>query len=124
MVGLMAKIPVGHMKAGMVVRAAVTDRHGRRLIAEGTELTERHVRALTMWGVPFVDIEGPGPENDELESIPPQALDAARLEVDEIFALTDRSDTTDPLIEGLLDIALLRHARKHAVLMQNGAARG
>jgi hypothetical protein len=112
----MAKIPVGHVKAGMVVRSAVTDRHGRRLIGEGTELTDRHVGALGMWGVPFVDVEGVEPEN-ELETIPPQALEAAREEVDEIFALTD---TSHPLIEGLFDIALTRRAKKHAMLMGNG----
>ena len=104
----------------MVVRSAVTDRHGRRLIGEGTELTERHVGALTMWGVPFVDIDGEEPEN-ELESIPPQALAAAREALDEEFALTDREH---PLIEGLFDIALVRRARKLAAPLRNGGDHG
>jgi hypothetical protein len=116
----MAKIPVGHVKVGMIVASAVTDRHGRRLIGEGTELTERHVGALTMWGVPWVEVEGAEPE-DEMEDIPPQAVEAARQEIDESFSLTDRSH---PLIEGLFDIALARRARKHAGLMQNGAHHG
>ncbi len=113
----MAKIPVGHVAAGMIVRSAVTDRNGRRLIGEGTALTERHVGALSMWGVPWVDVEGVD-EEIEMEDLPPQALESARLETDEIFALTDRSH---PLMECLFDLALARRARRHAGLMRNGA---
>jgi hypothetical protein len=112
----MAKIPVGQVKVGMIVRSAVADRHGRRLIGEGTELTERHVGALSMWGVPWVDVEGAEVEN-EMDDIPPEAVDSARKEIDEVFSFTDKSH---PLIEGLIDIALSRMARKHAGLMRNG----
>lgn len=115
----MGKIPVGRVKAGMVVRHAVTDRHGRRLIAAGTELTDRHVGALTMWGVPWVDVEGADSET-EIAEVPPQAVDAARREIEDKFSLADRSH---PLIQGLFDIALSRSAHKHAALMKNGTHR-
>lgn len=89
----------------MVLAAAVTDRRGRRLIPAEVELTERHIQALQMWGVPHVEVEGDSPDEPLATTLAPEVEERIRAEVDERFGDADRSH---PFTSTLYDWAVNR----------------
>lgn len=52
----MSKIKVRDLQVGMTLIADVCDPNGRFLLGEGCELGEKHIKALTAWGVISVEI--------------------------------------------------------------------
>ena len=92
-------------RPGMVLAAPVTDRRGRLLISAETSLTERHVQALCMWGVPHIEIEGDEPLDDPQPAADPEAVAAIEQDVDARF----RNVALDhPFVAGLRQYALTR----------------
>lgn len=57
------------LQPGMKLARKVEDRQGRLLMAAGTELTDRHIRSLRLWGITAVDVEGDEPENTSKSEI-------------------------------------------------------
>jgi len=55
----MGVVDLADVRAGMVLHADVVQSEDRLLIAAGTELTEKHLRMLSMWGVVEVDVVMP-----------------------------------------------------------------
>jgi hypothetical protein len=107
--GFVALITVEQAEVGMVLVADVTDQRGRLLIPAGKDLSERHVNALPMWGVTHIEVEGDGPEGaDETpETAEPWAIARAEEELEERFALANRSH---PVVKELADICVRRRA--------------
>ncbi len=107
----MAVLPVEKAEAGMVLAGEVRDRRGRLLVPAGQVLEEKHIHALELWGVTHVEVEGePGEELEEAEEeVEPWAVDAARADLEPLFAHADRSH---PAVEELFRICLLRRARE------------
>lgn len=60
----MAEMQLSDLAPGMRVQTDVQDAHGRVLIEAGKALTQRHLRALKIWGIPAVQVEGDGPAPD------------------------------------------------------------
>lgn len=102
----MGLVTADRAQPGMVLAADVTDRRGRRLIPAAVELTERHVQALRMWGVPQIEIEGDGPEAPAQTALPPEEEERLRSEVDERFGDANR----DHPFTGALYECAVKHA--------------
>ena len=65
------------LQTGMVTSEDVVDRHGRVLIPKGSELSEKHLRSLKIWGVAMVHIEETedgGNSSSTLDILPPEIL--------------------------------------------------
>lgn len=92
----------------MVLARDVVDGRGRLLIPAGNELTERHVAALRMWGIPYIDVEGDDVVEDGSASLAPELLEAAERLVAERFAI---AGSQGPFLERLRAQAVIRTAR-------------
>ena len=101
-------VSVEQVTQGMVLAGPVVDRRGRLLIPAGKSLTDRHVGALKMWGIPHVEIEGEGGEDDNPSPVEPHLLEQARAELEPFFA---RTNGEHPFIGLLFDYCTLRRAR-------------
>ena len=114
----MSKINLDAITVGMILAADVKERSGRVLLRAGTELTERHLNIFKTWGVTEAEIESVGQDEAAVNAaaqvtsqIDPQALEKAEKYVDELFALTDK---TQPPVRELMRICTLRKARSFA----------
>ena len=99
----MALVTGDQMRSGMVVATGVTDRRGRLLIPAGSELNERHIQALRMWGVTHVEVEGDEFEDDSPVADDPRVAAAAEAAVDSILK---HNDPTHPFIAVLRTTAV------------------
>lgn len=62
----MAKIKVKKLQSGMTLAADVCDPNGRFLMGSGCELSDKHLKALSAWGVISVEInESDMPEGQQ-----------------------------------------------------------
>ena len=105
----MAVVSVERAQPGMVLAAEVVDRKGRRLIPAEAELTERHVQALKMWGIPHIEIEGEA-EDDSLPTVSPEVEQKLRQEVEERFG---SAETSHPFLAALVTFATERSIHAH-----------
>lgn len=103
----MATIDVSLAEAGMILAADVVDKRGRLLIPAGKELSERHVGALSQWGVDRIEVEGDGPEGAGGGEVEPWAVDQAAAEVDLLFSRVNRDH---PMMAALADACVQRKA--------------
>jgi len=104
----MALVSLENAHPGMTLAADVLDRRGRLLIPEGTDLTERHLGALRMWGVGHVEIAGSDAGEDSAGPIPPALLARAEEETAELFRNAGESHA---FLDALRDLATQRRAR-------------
>lgn len=108
----MAWVLVDQAKPGMALAEPVKDRMGRLLIPAGAELSERHVNALSAWGVEGIEIESDEAPEPEVE-ISPEIEAAARAELRGVFA---HAGVDHPFVEALFDLAVARRA--HALALE------
>jgi hypothetical protein len=89
------------IQPGMILNNNLKDRSGRILLGEGTEITEKHLRILKMWGVLEADIQGVERESVmQKVNIPfdPALQEEVETELNQQFRHTDRQH---PLISEL-----------------------
>ncbi len=93
----------------MVLAEAVTDRRGRLLMPAGRALEEKHLRALPMWGVDQIEIEGEEPrgEPERETELAPWAVARAGEEVGNLFL---HANTAHPVMKELHALRLQRRA--------------
>lgn len=104
----MAHLSLDQARVGMVLAADVKDRRGRLLVPAGRELSERHLEALRMWGVPAVEIDGDDGEGDDVAPIDPEIEARARADVDDLFV---HAAEAHPFVDVLRKLAVERQAR-------------
>lgn len=94
------------LREGMVVGRDVIDRLGRRLIAAGVTLTDRHLKAFRTWGIASVEVV-----TDDAE--PAAVVDDARRQAvaAELAPLFRRVDRGHPVMAALFDACVTRRAR-------------
>jgi hypothetical protein len=111
----MKRVPVDQLQVGMALSADVLDRSGRLLLPAQTVLTERHLRALRIWGVPELPVStGPA------EELPAEPVEP-KLEPDELASLEAElkqrfrhTDLGHPFVAELFRQCLARRARAAA----------
>jgi hypothetical protein len=96
----------------MALAAPVKDRMGRLLIPAGAELSERHVGALSAWGIEGIEIEADEAPEPEVE-ISPEIEAAARAELQFRF---QHAGSDHAFVTALLELAVTRRA--HALALQ------
>ncbi len=105
----MRTVACSALEPGAILAESVKDAAGKLLIAAGTELTPRHLRALQMWGLHEVSIVG---HPDAAEGEQPSAFTA-----EELAAATARAERVfnacgheHPLLEVLFSACVQRIA--------------
>ncbi len=101
----------------MVLAENVSDLQGRLLVPEGTALTERHLRAFQMLGIPCLKVRGAGEEEAVAPVISPELRAAATTRLRERM---QHQDLTHPAIIEIMQFAIEREAR----LMASGERPG
>ncbi|HBF33724.1 TPA: phosphohydrolase [Candidatus Sumerlaeota bacterium] len=98
---------------GMVTAEEVKDVRGRILIAAGAVLEEKHLRALKMWGVTTVSIEGEDEETqaeEQEERLDPAMMERVRGYANEMF-LQNYENREFPMFKTLFILSVKRLAR-------------
>ncbi len=106
--------PVDDLVAGMVIAEEVRDQQGRLLMPAGTALTDRHLRAFSLWGIMTIRVRGEGGADAEeapLELTPEQVAEAEAI----VRARFPVADLDHPFVAELLRLAALREARRLAL---------
>ncbi|MBK6421160.1 MAG: hypothetical protein IPI38_05825 [Gemmatimonadetes bacterium] len=106
--------PVDDLVAGMVIAEEVRDQQGRLLMPAGTALTDRHLRAFSLWGIMTIRVRGEGGADAEeapLELTPEQVAEAEAI----VRARFPVADLDHPFMAELLRLAALREARRLAL---------
>jgi hypothetical protein len=99
-------VAVDDLQPGMPVAEDVFDQQGRMLMAAGTELTERHLRACQLWGISGIRVRAEGLPAEAAGREPtPEQYAAAEAETQQRFRNTDR---THPLMVELVRLCILR----------------
>lgn len=104
-------VGVEDLAPGMVLAENVNDAQGRLLVPQGTELTDRHLRAFQLWGILGVRVRGPEGEEPPAPPISPECLAEAEARVRARFCT---SPLAHPVLAELLRICTLREAGRLA----------
>jgi HD-like signal output (HDOD) protein len=110
----MGRVSQKDLQPGMKLAHSLEDRSGRLLMTTGTELTERHIRSLKLWGIMMVDIEGDDGESAASGSSAPlgvETLAQAKALTAEAFR-HNLALSAHPLIKELMSIYMTRMARE------------
>lgn len=108
----MGLIRTENLEPGMVLAEDVLDSNGWLLLTAGTKLTSSHIRNFVTREVVLVGIEGVSQESvdqQKLASLDPQELQKLQ---DENEARFRHNDLTDPFIEEVARLALIRRVAK------------
>jgi len=108
----LATLTLDQARPGMMLAAEVFDRRGRLLMRPDTELTEKHLESLRMWGVTHVDVDVADDEPELVEQLDPEVVAEVEAELDELFA---NAGPPHPFLDGL------REAARAAALHKAGA---
>ena len=95
----MAKIKVKELKLGMTLEKDVCDPNGRFLLGEGCVLTDKHLTALSAWGVVSVEIISSDVPDIEKFTLSPEIAMVIEEQVNSRFK---HNDENDPFIKELL----------------------
>jgi len=112
-------VSIEQVTTGMVLAGPVVDRRGRLLIPAGKSLTDKHLGALKMWGIPHVEIEGDDVEDDSTSPIEPHLLEEARAQLAPFFVRVNREH---PFAGLLFDYCTIRRARNDQKQNQEAGA--
>ncbi len=110
----MPHIAVKDLYVGACTSHEICDRNDRILIPKGTELTEKHIRVLKVWGIHDVhivstDAHSSGSTTSVSEATPEIFLRQAIAAEAPRFHL---NNTKDPFVKELLNQTVLRHAQE------------
>lgn len=105
----MARIMLDQVQIGMVLEQPVTNSNGRVMIPAGCELSEKHIKAMKMWGVVDVSVKGGEAEATPGTDIGATELESAKAALADLFRHTDLAN---PVMAEIFKQAVLCHARK------------
>lgn len=94
------------LQPGMVVAADIQDPNGRLIVPAGTTLTDRHIKALKMWGIGQVNIAGEAKESgsEQAVTIDPAIAEAAKNYVKALYRLHG-DEVNHPLLNKLVRLS-------------------
>ena len=107
----MGAINLENIQPGMILARDAKDHSGRVLLAAGSQITEKHLRVLRIWGVSEAEIQGVDQEDisDQTASqTDPALLQAAEQNMQELFVFSDK---THPAIVELMRLGVVRALR-------------
>lgn len=102
----MAKVLLDNIETGMELKSDVVDRQGRVLLKAGVELSEKHLRVFSTWGVLEIEIVG-GADAEEVKKVySPELVVEAKQYLDKLF---QHNDLTHPVIQKLTDYCQIQY---------------
>lgn len=102
----MATLNLEDLEPGMVLAEDAKHHNGRVLLRAGTELTEKHIKIFTTWGLTEANIEGVSKDTLDAQAtqdIDPEILAQAEKHIADRFRHTD---PTHPAVEELMRICI------------------
>ncbi len=108
------EVNVDDLKIGMILHSDLLDSRGRFLLGRGSQIEEKHIRVMKIWGITAADVEGVNKESinkEALAQIDPTILKEARSWVDSIFSCSDKSHEA---LEELKRLCIIRISEKLA----------
>jgi hypothetical protein len=111
----MGAINLENIRPGMVLARDTKDPNGRVLLVSGTELTEKHLRVLKIWGVSEAEIQGIDQEDvvaQAASQVDPVSLKNAEASAAKLFAYSDKSHPAVAELKRLTVQRFLRAASK------------
>lgn len=90
----MARLPLDQLTVGMVLAEPLKNANGSVMLPPGSAITEKHIRAMRMWGVLDIDIQGEAAPTPNERMAPENAsgLAKAQAELKSLFAFADLND--------------------------------
>lgn len=114
----MQVISIENIVPGMKTAEDVKDARGRVLIPAGADLEDKHIRALKMWGVLSVTVEGgddkPAGAAEPETQLTPEDLERIRSYVNEMFSL-NYHNRENPMFKTLFILCVKRLAKKRII---------
>jgi HD-like signal output (HDOD) protein len=109
----MAQLSSADLQVGMKTARDVKDQQGRLLIPAGTSLTEKHLRAMKLWGIAVAHIEDEGGAGATgiKAAFSAEILDQAGTETERLFA-NNAANRDHPVFQPLFDHCLAKTARR------------
>jgi len=104
----MGIITTADIRAGMVLAADVKDRSGRVLLSADTEITEKQIRILKMWGITEADVNGVAPAVGGAGPLPGADADALARAEEETGMLFAHANAEHPAVKELMRLAVAR----------------
>jgi len=107
----MARIMLDQAQPGMILAQPVSNTNGRVLLPAGCEISDKHIKAMKMWGIVDLCVKG-GDENDngQTHAVSPEKLEAAKASLAEVFK---HANTGTPIMDAIYVAAIAYHARTH-----------
>lgn len=105
----MTKLMIDALTPGAILDEAVKNANGTVLIPAGAELSEKHIRALKMWGIVAVSVKSTADNADgDAAAVSPVSLEKAKAELEDVFAL---ANIEHPVMAEIFKQSAIRHAR-------------
>ena len=111
----MKRLSVNELEPGAELAEDARDASGRKLVAMGTQITQRHIRAFKIWDVKDVAIVSDDDDarpTDPLRRMTPALWDEARSRTDTRFRMADLSS---PVMRTLFELGLKQTGRHVAM---------
>ena len=109
----MGKVSIQNLQVGLKLASPVVDIYGNTLIAQGSELAEKHLRLLKTWGIIEVNIVEPRAADDPLEEqLDPETL---RLCQEELAPLFKKANLEYPAMQELFRQSVWLRAKRKAI---------
>ncbi|NOZ11874.1 MAG: hypothetical protein GXP09_12665 [Gammaproteobacteria bacterium] len=107
----MAQVTLDNLVVGMIIASDVCDRSGRRLLATGTNLTNKHLLTLRSWGIPTIEIAG---EDIDRQDPATGSIDPALRSIleEEVGRRFKRMDLSHPAVSTLFEMCIERMAKE------------
>ena len=108
----MLTVRSGETKPGMIAAQDILDSNGRLIVPQGTKLTEKHIQALKMWGIPSIQVEtgeaAPGPAT---RPAAPAVSIAAAIRTKQLFKF-NADKVSNPFVASLTRLTYARLSDK------------
>ncbi len=108
----MTRVLLDDLEPGMILEDAVKNANGSVLLAAGATLTEKHIRAMKMWGIIDIGIKGGGDSNaSDGDDIDPALIEKAKSDLSPMFI---HANLEHPIMDEIFTQAVTRHARNRS----------
>lgn len=105
----MVKLMIDELTPGMTLEEAVKNANGTVLIPSEVDLSEKHIRALKMWGIVAVAVKSDAQQGaGSGGSMDPALLEKAKEAIKSVFV---HANTDHPVMAEIFKQAAIRHAR-------------